>query len=364
MGLYRDDCLGETSASPRQTELIKKKICQIFSKHGLDTTAEANQKIVNFLDVTFDLENETFRPYMKPNNTPNYVHKLSNHPPNVTRNIPASVNRRLSCISSSELMFETAAPAYRDALAKSGYDFELKFDPNAAEQPKKTRCRKRNISWFNPPFNATVRTNVGAEFLLLLDRCFPKNHPLHKICNRNTVKISYSCMANMEKIISSRNSKLLSKPNSEDKTCRCPKNATCPLDNKCLSENIVYQATVKTNTQTDTYIGLCSTDFKKRLGVHKHSFISEDNQTSLSKHVKKLKDKNTDYELSWKLVAKAKPFSPVSGTCNLCIKEKFYIFFKPEMATLNDRNEIYSNCRHKKPILIVKKKRKKKSPGT
>ena len=168
----------------------------------------------------------------------------------------------------------------------------------------------------------------------------------------------------MEKIISSRNSKILAKNDSEDRSCSCPKNATCPLDNKCLSENIVYQATVKTNTQTDTYIGLCSTDFKKRLAVHKHSFISDDNQTSLSKHIKKLKNTNTNYELSWKLVAKAKPFSPVSGTCNLCIKEKFYIFFKPEMATLNDRNEIYSNCRHKKPALLVKKKRKKKLYGT
>ena len=360
VGLYRDDCLSETNASPRQTEIIKKKICQIFSKHGLDTTAEANKKIVNFLDVTFDLENETFSPYMKPNNTPRYVHKLSNHPPNVTKNIPASVNRRLSSISSSELMFETAAPAYKEALANSGYDFELKFDPNAAEQPKKSRCRKRNISWFNPPYNASVRTNVGAEFLKLLDTSFPKNHPLYKICNRNTVKISYSCTANMEQIISSRNSKILSPPNSDDRSCSCPKNATCPLDGKCLSDNIVYQTTVKTNTQTDTYIGLCSTDFKKRLAVHKHSFISEDNQTSLSKHIKKLKNRNIDYELSWKLVTKAKPFSPVSGICNLCIKEKFYILFHPEMATLNDRNEIYTNCRHKKPVLLVKKNRERK----
>ena len=77
-------------------------------------------------------------------------------------------------------MFETAAPAYREALAKSGYGFELKFDQNAAEQPKKPRCRKRNISWFNPPYNATVRTNVGAEFLKLLDTCFPKYHPFIK----------------------------------------------------------------------------------------------------------------------------------------------------------------------------------------
>ena len=195
-------------------------------------------------------------------------------------------------------------------------------------------------------------------------RCFQKNSPLYKICNRNTVKICYSCTANMEQIISSRNSKILAPPASDDRSCSCPKNASCPLDGKCLSENIVYQATVKTHTQTDTYIGLCSTDFKKRLAVHKHSFISEDNQTSLSKHIKKLKNRNIDYELSWKLVTKAKPFSPVSGICNLCIKEKFYILFHPEMATLNDRNEIYTNCRHKKQKLIVKKKRKKKTPGT
>ena len=32
-GIYRDDCLAVTNASPRQTEIIKKKMCQIFSKH-------------------------------------------------------------------------------------------------------------------------------------------------------------------------------------------------------------------------------------------------------------------------------------------------------------------------------------------
>ena len=64
-GIYRDDCLSVTNASPRQTEVMKKKMCEIFAKHGLGTTAEANLKIVNFLDVTFDLENETFRAILK-----------------------------------------------------------------------------------------------------------------------------------------------------------------------------------------------------------------------------------------------------------------------------------------------------------
>ena len=56
-GLYRDDGLGVTKASPRQTEIIKKELCDIFGKFGLKITIEANKKIVNFLDVTLNLTN-------------------------------------------------------------------------------------------------------------------------------------------------------------------------------------------------------------------------------------------------------------------------------------------------------------------
>ena len=81
----------------------------------------------------------------------------------------------------------------------------MKFDPKAAEPSKKKRTRKRNITLFNPPFNSNVRNNIGAEFLKLIDKCSPKDHPLQKIVNRNTVKISYSCTPNMEAFISGRN---------------------------------------------------------------------------------------------------------------------------------------------------------------
>ena len=50
-------------------------------------------------------------------------------------------------------------------------------------------------------------------------------------------------------------------------------------------------------------------------------------------------------------MATAKPFSPVTNVCNLCTKEKYSIIFKPELATLNSRNEINTNCRHKKLML-------------
>ena len=45
-GLYRDDGLGVTKASPWQAELIKKEMCSIFAKYGLKVTIEANKKVV------------------------------------------------------------------------------------------------------------------------------------------------------------------------------------------------------------------------------------------------------------------------------------------------------------------------------
>ena len=122
-------------------------------------------------------------------------------------------------------MFQTAAPLYQEAINKSGHNYTLKHDPSAhiRTTKKKNRSRKRNILWFNPPYNHTVTTNVGREFLALLDKCFPPGNPLRKIFNRKTVKVSYSTMPNMAKIISWKNQKVLSKSAKDKKTCSCPK---------------------------------------------------------------------------------------------------------------------------------------------
>ena len=72
-GLYRDDGLGVTKASPRQTEIIKKELCDIFGKFGLKITIEANKKLVNFLDVTLNLTNGKYMPFTKLGNIPLYA---------------------------------------------------------------------------------------------------------------------------------------------------------------------------------------------------------------------------------------------------------------------------------------------------
>ena len=98
---------------------------RIFERLGLKIEINVNKTVVDFLDVTLDLRNNTYQPYMKPNNVPRYVHKLSNHPPSILKNIPQSVNDRLCKLSSSKEKFEAAAPTNQEALKR--YDFKLEY---------------------------------------------------------------------------------------------------------------------------------------------------------------------------------------------------------------------------------------------
>ena len=85
IGLYRDDGLAISHTTPRQTELIKKEICAIFARTNLKITIEANKKMLTSLTSPLDLTTGTYKLFMKPNNTPLYVHKDSNHPPSITK---------------------------------------------------------------------------------------------------------------------------------------------------------------------------------------------------------------------------------------------------------------------------------------
>ena len=96
IGLYRDDGLSIfRNKSGTQLEKMKKKLQRLFKEYDLEITAESNLKIVNYLDVTFNLKDGTFRPYHKPDDQIQYIHTESNHPPNIIKHIPASIETRL-----------------------------------------------------------------------------------------------------------------------------------------------------------------------------------------------------------------------------------------------------------------------------
>ena len=85
IGLYRNDGLSIfRNRSVTQLEKMKKKLQRLFKEYDLEITAESNLKIVNYLEVTFNLKDGIFRPYHKLDDQIQYIHKESNDPPNIT----------------------------------------------------------------------------------------------------------------------------------------------------------------------------------------------------------------------------------------------------------------------------------------
>ena len=143
VGLYRDDGLRVLRNFPGpETERLRKNI-KIFKDYGLSITSKTNLKIVDYLDVTFDLQNNSYKPHRKPNNLPVYIHKHSNRPPTILNELPKTIAKRISDLSSSENIFHDAIPVYKEALQKSGFTSDLVYTPkqtgyyNNNEQNKK-----------------------------------------------------------------------------------------------------------------------------------------------------------------------------------------------------------------------------------
>ena len=108
IGLCRDDVLVIIkNRSARLADKPRKELHKVFEQFGLKTTAEANLRVVNFLDVTFDLiTTGKYKPYRKPSDDPLYIHKHSNHPPSIQRQLPASINKLISTRSSDKQVFD------------------------------------------------------------------------------------------------------------------------------------------------------------------------------------------------------------------------------------------------------------------
>ena len=176
-------------------------------------------------------------------------------------------------------------------LKTSGHTADLEFNPN---RPKKQN-RKRNIIWFNPPFNKNIKTNIGKTFLKLIDKHFPRSSKLHKIFNRNTIKVSYSCTENMSMIIKKHNKKIINnKATPTTLPCNCRKKTEWPLNGNCQQPSVIYQATARIKNKPEkVYLGLTEGPWKQRNHGHKFSFSNQKyaHSTALSKYVWDCKDK-------------------------------------------------------------------------
>ena len=174
-------------------------------------------------------------------------------------------------------------------------------------------------------------------------------------------------MHNVRSVISKHNKRVLSEANSTQKStkgkqCNCRNANECPLDQVCLTKDLVYQAevTTKDNNERKTYIGMTATTFKERYRNHKKSFddIKYKNDTELSKYVWNLKLNKKLYKINWSILSRASSIKAGGSNCNLCLEEKLQIISNyNSSSSLNKRSELFTKCAHARKFYAGRFKR-------
>ena len=136
------------------------------------------------------------------------------------------INKRLSDLSWNEEEYGKANSLYETVLNENGYKTIMTYTTTTNGN---NRNRARDIVWFNPPYSQNVKTNLGKTFLKLVKKHFPRGHKLYKIFNRNTLKLSYSCMSSMSSIYKQHNYEVLSTTENVDRLCNCRSKETVLL---------------------------------------------------------------------------------------------------------------------------------------
>ena len=159
----------------------------------------------------------------------------------------------------------------------------------------------------------------------------------------------------MKSITLSHNKQILI-PKNKQVGCNCRIKNSCPLDNKCLTSQFIYQDDVTNNLDDEYkyYLGLAETTFKERYSNHKSSFNNENskNSTELSKYVWSLRENNKIPSIKWKIV-KIVYSKATSSFCKLCLTEKLFILNAlGDDKCLNKKTEFINKCRHQNKLLL------------
>ena len=364
-GLYRDDgIVALTTSSGRRQEHIRQDLRKFFNNRGFKIDISPARPFVDYLDVRMHID-KTHEIYYKPNNDTTYVNIQSNHPNSILKNFKNNTENRLSTLCSNRQLFERHAQRYKDILSKSGHPSDISFKSHNQPENRKTRKRKnRTVSWFNPPFNLDVKSNLGHQFFDLIGVHFGKSGPL-KFLNKHTVKLSYSTMGNVKSIYSSHNKKVLSNEAKTSGTCKCNSQYAgepriCTIPTLCNETNVVYKAKVTETARNkkSVYFGLTMNPLKTRVNQHLTSFKKRSNKTAttIANCIHDIEDRGAAYEIDWSVERRTKHWNG-GASCNLCLAEKSSILFSQDRNVLNQRKELFSKCPHQKKFQIRKKKK-------
>ena len=141
------DCFDVTIGSYDGAE-----ICELIGLFILDSLSSIINKYVGLYhdDGLLVLRNANGRTTDKTRKSPtrsrmtsfSYIHTSSNHPPQIIKQLPKSINERLLKNSSKEEIFNSSKGEYEEALQKSGYN---NVNLNYSQQPQNPKRRNRNI---------------------------------------------------------------------------------------------------------------------------------------------------------------------------------------------------------------------------
>ena len=112
-------------------------------------------------------------------------------------------------------------------------------------------------------------------------------------------------MPDVKSIINKHNKTVLDPPtNNSERTCNCLNEEKCTLQEKCLTNNIMYQATFKSNQDKYLHIiyyGITESKIRQRYANHIKSFRHEkhESDTELSNELWSIKKNNYTPNIVW-----------------------------------------------------------------
>ena len=166
-------------------------------------------------------------------------------------------------------------------------------------------------------------------------------------------------MQNMKSVIKYHNMNVLNNTAEIEEGCNCRNRNNCPLDGKCLTPNIIYEAQIMSNQpnfKQKVYIGTAETDFKQSFNNHTKSFNLEhyENDTELSKEYWAIKRNHFTPIVTWRIIRKCATFNTTKRKCYLCLNEKLEIASYKGDNLLNKRSELINKCRHQNKFTLLR----------
>ena len=153
-------------------------------------------------------------------------------------------------------------------------------------------------------------------FLRLIETHFPLHHKLNKAFNRSNLKISYSCKPNVKLIVNKDNKTVEDLPtNIGEKTYNCKNKDKFLLQESCLTNSIIQEATLTSNQDTykhKIFYGITETKFKQRYTNHIKSFRHERYQSEIgfSNKLWSIKRNNYTPRVVWEIFRKHQLHNP------------------------------------------------------